>query len=344
MSDEHSGAPLRPAPWAGEPAGSRPPGGGPAEVGGPVAVAPFTVAFAAGVTVTKWTRIWEERHPDVPLVVFRSEPGEQTAVLGDARADVSFARLPIDSAGFSVIALYTEVPVVGVWKDHPVSVFESVTVADLADEHLLQDPDEVPEWRDVAREIADGSRRELRGIRNLEDAVEQVAGGVGIVIVPHAIARMHGRKDVVFRLVTDVAETQISLAWLQGSTSPQVAEFIGIVRGRSATSSRAASAARASGAAGADGEKPAKKLGPVAKAKAKARAAAEADAAAAKSSKRGSAGGGRGSGGEGGRAGGTGGATGSAGAKKPGARPVKKKQSDEANAAQARRRKFGGKR
>ncbi|QWT24104.1 LysR family substrate-binding domain-containing protein [Subtercola sp. PAMC28395] len=288
------------------------------------AAEPFRIAFAVGVTVTKWTRIWQERHPDVPLVVFRSEPGEQTAVLVDGGADVSFVRLPIDTEAFSAIALYTEVQVVGVAKDHPVSAFDSVTVADLADEHLLQEPDTVPEWRDVAIEIAEGSRRPLLGIRDLDDAVGQVAAGVGIVIVPHAISRMHGRKDVVFRPVTDVAETQVSLAWPQGSDSPLVEEFIGIVRGRSAASSRTGSGvgAAAGGQSGAGDEKPVKKIGPVAKAKAKARAAAEAEAAA--SSKKGGA-----------------------AAKRPGAKPakpVKKKQSDQANAAQARRRKFGGKR
>ncbi|GAA0998644.1 LysR family substrate-binding domain-containing protein [Subtercola frigoramans] len=278
--------------------------------------APFTIAFAVGVTVTKWTRIWQERHPDVPLVVFRSEPGEQTAVLVDGRADVSFVRMPIDSEAFSAIALYSEVQVVGVAKDHPVSAFDSVTVADLADEHLLQDPDTVPQWRDVALEIAEGSRRPLLGIRDLDDAVGQVAAGVGIVIVPHAISRMHGRKEVVFRPVTDLAQTQVSLAWPQGSDSLLVEEFIGIVRGRSAASSRAASG----GSAAVTGdEKPVKKIGPVAKAKAKARAAAEAEAAT--SSKKGGA-----------------------GARRPVAKPVKKKQSDQANAAQARRRKFGGKR
>jgi DNA-binding transcriptional LysR family regulator len=270
--------------------------------------AALTVAFTIGVTVTKWTRLWEQRHPDAPLDVFRSEPGEQTDVLHTRAADVSFVRHPLDNTGLSVIALYSEVPVVGVAKDHPASVFEVVPVAELADEHLLQDPDEVPEWRDVAAEVADGSRRPLRGIHSLEDAVEQVAAGVGIVILPQSIARLHNRKDVVFRPVSGVAETQVSLAWREGDPSALVEEFIGIVRGRSATSSRVG----AGGAAPA----PAKKIGPVAKAKAKARAAKEAEDAAAIAQGR---------------------------RPKPG--PARKKtQSEQANAAQARRRKFGGKR
>ncbi|MDF2442887.1 MAG: hypothetical protein JWR01_1090 [Subtercola sp.] len=283
-------------------------------------IRPFSIAFAPGVTVTKWTRLWDERRPETPLEVFRSEPGEQVSVLRDGAADVSFVRLPIVQEGLSVISLYREVQVVVVPKDHPASVFDSVTVADLADEHLLQEPGEVPEWRDVATELADGSRRPLRGIRSLDDAVEQVAAGVGILIVPQAIARLSSRKDVVYRPVTDVAQTEIALTWLTEGTTADIDEFVGIVRGRSAASSRAPSRDAAEAAPDA---RP-KKIGPVAKAKAKARAAAEAEAASAKKS----------------------------GAKQTGAKkPVsataarkKKQQSDAANAAQARRRKFGGKR
>ncbi|MCU1478334.1 MAG: LysR family transcriptional regulator [Subtercola sp.] len=295
----------------------------------------LSVAFTIGVTVTKWTRLWAERHPELPLHVFRSEPGEQTAVLQTKAADVSFVRHPIDQNGLSVIALYSEVPVVGVAKDHPASVFDVVPVAELGDEHLLQDPDEVPEWRDLAAEVADGSRRPLRGIQSLGDAVEQVAAGVGIVIVPQSISRLHNRKDVVFRPVSGVAETQVSLAWREGDPSALVEEFIGIVRGRSASSSRGGGAvaaaavfgvpgagaagamrATASDAPGGRASAPAKKIGPVAKAKAKARAAKEAEDAAAIAQGR---------------------------RPKPG--PARKKtQSDQANAAQARRRKFGGKR
>ncbi|MEA9985431.1 LysR substrate-binding domain-containing protein [Subtercola vilae] len=300
-------------------------------------VPPFRIAFAVGVTVTKWTRLWQERHPDVPLSVFRSEPGLQTAVLGagvadddviaEVSADVSFVRLPIDAEALSVINLYQEVQVVMVSRDHAVAAVDEVTVSDLADEHLLQNPDDVPEWRDVAAELQDGSRRPLRGIQSLDDAVEQVAAGVGVVIVPQSLARMHTRKDVVYRPVTDVAETQIALAWVAGNPSPQVAEFIGIVRGRSATSSRDALDTTAVISGGRDGEQgqvAVKKIGPVAKAKAKARAAQAAEDAAA--GKRGSGAGKSG-----------GGASGAAAARK-------KKQSDQANAAQARRRKFGGKR
>lgn len=199
----------------------------------------FSVAFVPGVTLAKWSKVWAERRPDLPLGFVPTPEADQVRVLHDGAAEVSFVRLPVDSSDLSVIPLYREVPVVVLPKEHALADVESVTVADLAAEHLLQDPDLVPEWRDVADEIREGTRRPLPSIRTGDDAAELVAAGVGIVIVPQSVARLHSRKDVVARPVTDVAESQIALAWLEENTTADVEEFIGVVRGRTARSSRA---------------------------------------------------------------------------------------------------------
>jgi DNA-binding transcriptional LysR family regulator len=221
----------------------------------------FSIAFVAGVTPTKWTRIWESRRPEVPLEVFRTDAADQEAVLRDGRADVSLVRLPIDENGLSLIALYNEIPVVVVAKDHFVADADSVVVADLVEEHLLQDPDEVPEWRDAAVEV-----------RDMDETMELVAAGVGIVIVPHSVARLHSRKDVVSRPVEDTAESRIALAWRTENTTPDVEEFIGIVRGRTRDSSRTNAVTA--------GDEPVKKEKKTAKAKAAAKAVRAAAAAA----------------------------------------------------------------
>jgi len=229
----------------------------------------FSLAFVAGVTPTKWTRIWAERRPDVPLLIFRTETHEQVSALLDGRAEVSLVRLPIDETQLSVIGLYSEVPVVVAAKGHSIANAETVELADLADEHLLQNPDDVPEWRDVALEVRDGTRRALPAMRDMDEVMEQVAAGVGIIIVPHSIARLYGRKDVISRPVNDVPETQIALAWITAETTDDVEEFIGIVRGRSSASSRAAAAPEEELAPGA---KPPRKPKKTDKAKAAAKA------------------------------------------------------------------------
>lgn len=198
---------------------------------------PFRVAFVPGVTPDKWARIWSERMPRVRLELTPVEEEQQTRVLYDGRADMCFVRLPVDQEDLHVIPLYREVPVVVAPKDHFVEAADEVSVADLADEHLLQDPGLVPEWRAVATEVREGTRVDLPPI-TMKQAVETVAAGVGIVIVPMSVARLHHRKDVVHRPVSDVAESQVGLAWRRDLDDDLVEVFIGVVRGRSANSSR----------------------------------------------------------------------------------------------------------
>jgi hypothetical protein len=57
-------------------------------------------------------------------------------------------------------------------------------------------------------------------------------------VVPMSLARLHARRDRTYRPVTDRPSTTIGLAWLESNDDPRVQTFIGIVRGRSARSSR----------------------------------------------------------------------------------------------------------
>ncbi|WP_406231468.1 LysR family transcriptional regulator [Nocardia sp. NBC_01009] len=178
------------------------------------------VGFVPGVTVSKWTRIWGERFPDTPLEVVAIAAAEQSATLHDGRVDLCFVRLPFDRDGMSAISLYRELPVAVVSKDHPLSVFEQVSTPDLADE----------QQHDATDIDAAGS------------TIELVAAVGGFAIVPHSIARLHARRDLVYRTVTDVPVTEIVLAWPTDRTTELVEEFVGIVRGRSERSSRSPAA------------------------------------------------------------------------------------------------------
>ncbi|MGK8523394.1 LysR family transcriptional regulator [Nocardia asteroides] len=179
------------------------------------------VGFVPGVTVTKWTRIWGERFPEVPLEVVALAQADQETALRGGRVDMCFVRLPIDRAGMSAIPLYREVPVVVVQKEHPLSVFDEVRMDDLADEHLQDTSD----------------------VDAVAGALELVAAAGGVAIVPHSLARLHHRRDLVYRTMLDVPDTEIALAWPAEHTTDQVEDFIGVVRGRSERSSRAAARA-----------------------------------------------------------------------------------------------------
>jgi len=198
---------------------------------------PFRVGFVPGVSPGKWFRRWEERYPDAPLAPRLVEVDEQRDLLERGELDMCFVRLPLDREGLHLIPLYDEVPVVVAAKDHPVTAFGELDVADLAGEHLLQDAAACPEWAAVADEVRDGTRVEPPPM-TVEQAIEVAASGAGIVVVPMSVARLHQRKDVRYRPLTGVAHSRVGLAWLVSQEDPRVETFVGIVRGRTERSSR----------------------------------------------------------------------------------------------------------
>lgn len=198
---------------------------------------PFRVGFAAGVTPDKWSRAWGERMPGSRLELVPLADRDGVAMVHAGELEMCLVRLPVEREGLHLIPLYDEQPVVVVAKDHPVAAYDAIDVTDLSEEHLLQDPDDVPSWRDVATEVADGSRFPVPPIP-LREAVESVAADAGIVIVPLSLARLHHRRDVVSVPVTGVPTSAVGLAWLRDADDERIETFIGVVRGRTVNSSR----------------------------------------------------------------------------------------------------------
>lgn len=179
---------------------------------------PFVVAFVVGVTPGKWARAWDERMPQFPLTLQQLGQSAAVAALADGTADVALLRLPVDPDSLSAITLYTEQPVVVASKGHAIEAADSVTLHELVEFGILPGDGDA-DWA---------------------ASVELAAANVGVAVMPQSVARAYSRKDVAARPVTDAPETQVALAWPKDSTTPAVDEFIGIVRGRTANSSRGA--------------------------------------------------------------------------------------------------------
>jgi DNA-binding transcriptional LysR family regulator len=184
------------------------------------------------VTPAKWVRIWNERLPDVPLVLVPVPAAEVSDVLRRGEADAGLVRLPVDRTVLSAIPLYTEATVVVAPKDHVVTAAEEVSLDELADEVVLHPLDDVLGWEQPPGEPA------FERPATTEDAVEHVASGIGILYVPQSLARLHHRKDLTYRTVLDAPQSDVALSWPEDATTELVEDFIGIVRGRTVNSTR----------------------------------------------------------------------------------------------------------
>ncbi|MFE3546665.1 LysR family transcriptional regulator [Nocardia sp. NPDC059177] len=184
----------------------------------PAAPASLRVGFVPGVTVSKWARIWSDRLPEHPLEVVGVAQRAQETALREGRVDLCFVRLPIERTALHAIPLWQETPVAVVQKDDALSLLDTISPADLA-----------------AETIQDGA-----DLDQAADTLALVAAVGGATVVPQSIARLHHRRDLVYRPISDTAFTEIALAWPAGTDSDLLEEFVGIVRGRSANSSRGA--------------------------------------------------------------------------------------------------------
>ncbi|MEV6670632.1 LysR substrate-binding domain-containing protein [Streptomyces sp. NPDC051162] len=192
----------------------------------------FRLAYVPGVTPTKWVRIWNERLPEIPLTLVAVPAAEACELLRGRGADAGFVRLPVDRDDLSAIPLYTETTVVVIPKDHVVAAVEEVSTEELADEVVLHPLDDTLGWERLP------GRPAIERPATTADAVELVAAGVGVLVVPQSLARLHHRKDLTYRPVTDAPESRVALSWPQEETTDLVDHFIGIVRGRTVNSTR----------------------------------------------------------------------------------------------------------
>ncbi|MEZ3159033.1 LysR family substrate-binding domain-containing protein [Microbacterium sp. BWT-B31] len=199
----------------------------------------FTLGVVPGATPGKWIDAWRKRMPQVELELRHIAVADQRDALqapGSAELlplDAALVRLPIDRSGLSVIALYDEVPVVVVSAQSHLTAADELDLADLAGEVAVVPRDDV-----LALDVPGAVAASFDPPADTAEAIATVAAGIGFVVVPMSLARLHHRKDVEHRPLRGAPVSTVALAWPADRTTPLVEVFVGIVRGRTANSSR----------------------------------------------------------------------------------------------------------
>ncbi|SFR93869.1 LysR substrate binding domain-containing protein [Microbacterium sp. cf046] len=221
-------APRRP----GKPSTTAPRG---ADAPPETARAPTTFVLGAipGATPGGWIDAWNERMPHTEFELRPIAVATQRDTLREGVLDAALVRLPIDGDGLHIIPLYDEVSVVVSPADSHLTAADELELADLAGEILIVPHDDV-----LALDVPGAVSPSFAAPEDTEQAIATVAAGVGIVIVPMSLARLHRRKDAAYRPLRDAPTSTVALAWPAERTTPSVETFVGIVRGRTANSSR----------------------------------------------------------------------------------------------------------
>ncbi|WP_297004371.1 LysR substrate-binding domain-containing protein [uncultured Corynebacterium sp.] len=199
------------------------------------------VVFAPGVVPGKWFSRFDERTDGWQAAGAQSD-SPLTHVLSRA-ADIGIVRFPGESWDGGVgtgelagvpdigeremtvhdlhrVRLYAETPGIAVPKDHTLEALadqEPATAADLDGETVL--------YRGVSPS-------------RVRENLEVVAANVGCVIAPRPLLRSVNRRGVVHRNFSGAPTTGIGLVWRRDRDDEVVQQFVGVCRGRRATSSR----------------------------------------------------------------------------------------------------------
>lgn len=192
----------------------------------------FRLGAVPGATPGKWIGVWRERLPHVSLELREITVATQRDTLDEV--DAALVRLPLAASDdVHVIELYEELPVVVMAADSHLTAAEELTLADLAGEIVIVPADDV-----LRAQVPDAEPPAFAPPTDTAEAIATVAAGVGVVIMPMSLARAHQRRDVDYRVLSDGPRSTVALAWLRDRTTEDVETFVGIVRGRTARSSR----------------------------------------------------------------------------------------------------------
>ncbi|MDN3353225.1 LysR substrate-binding domain-containing protein [Actinomadura sp. DC4] len=181
----------------------------------------FTIGFMPGLIVTGAVRELSRRHPRLGVEVVRTGWDDQIEVIHDGRVDVGYVRLPVDRRGLEVRDLFTEPRVAVLPAGHPLADRDALRVSDLAGERLLQDPAAVPEWPVSGVEPPPS-------IRTVEEKLEHVAAGHGVVVLPLSTATFYSRPGIARAEVSGLGPSAVCLAWDAARPSRLIEEFAAI--------------------------------------------------------------------------------------------------------------------
>ena len=216
-----------------------------AEADAPDAPPAMRLGFARGIAPSKWERRWLEA-VGRPLELRPIEVAFGWTA-GSDRVDVMLERAhpgepPEGSDGEAqsrhAVRLYTEAIALVVPIDHELAESEGVAISDLSLVRLLDHPDHSSEWP-AAEPWDDPSWKPADAYA----ALRLVATGIGAILLPRPLARhLASKKEhaVIPLLGEPLAGTTVWASWDIDRDAADVQQLAGILRGRTARSSRPA--------------------------------------------------------------------------------------------------------
>ncbi|GAA1031334.1 MULTISPECIES: LysR family transcriptional regulator [Amycolatopsis] len=186
----------------------------------------LTVGHTRGLIITPAVRHLRRHHTEAEVHTLHLELAEVRTALFGHRVDAVVTRLPFATDGLRVTVLHDEPRVLLVARFHRLAGRESVTLDDIATEPVPRLP--AAEWdafwrvdpRPDGTPAPDGPL-----VGHLEDALELIASGQVVAILPAGLRAEGTRPDLTAIPLHGVEPCQVVLATRAGESAHLVAAF-----------------------------------------------------------------------------------------------------------------------
>lgn len=190
------------------------------------------IGAAAASCALDMAAVFRERHPDSDVEIRENQFADGAANLLRAdEIDLLLATLPIDEPDLTTSpVIFREARLLAVSARHPFARRDSVALADVARDKVLQTPAAVPDSWDEAlapRLQADGSPTE-RGpaFATIQEMLTLIGAGLGVYVLPEQATSYYRRPDVVYLPIHDAPPFEWVLTWRPAAETNRMRAFV----------------------------------------------------------------------------------------------------------------------
>jgi DNA-binding transcriptional LysR family regulator len=202
-----------------------------AEIAVSAAIAELTIGFwlspGNGLLPAALGR-FAKMFPDANVALRRADWSEPWAGVEARRADLAVFWWPAGCKALNLrqIPLAPEQPLLAMSATHPLTSRDEIWPDDLRDEVILDAP---PEWRrslDCAP-VPNRLGRAVRVVRTIDETIECIVSGLGVIEVPASLMPAHMPPSVVARPLRGVPALELAAVWRHDDENlPQLRSLI----------------------------------------------------------------------------------------------------------------------
>ena len=179
-------------------------------------------------------KVYQERFPDVELVVQEMATGEQLLALHEERIGIGFIVPPFNDEALAVETVWREPLILALPETHSLSAQWDVPVQELRSETFITGPRNsrcgLYEQTIAICQQAGFSPRIIQEAKEMQIMLGFIAAGLGIALLPASFKHFQRPGVIYRRLQPSTPEIELAIAWRRDDPSPVLQAFLEVVR------------------------------------------------------------------------------------------------------------------